>query len=120
MSFVLRMATVRRAPVAPAAVLLHLHRGRCRSHRRPGGPSFQSVRAVFYRGVSSLQLTSPSRRRARFWTPEAKAQIDRRLSEFGATGQTGTIETPTMITPADQGGTVARMAEPRAVGDDFR
>jgi len=79
----------------------------------------QSVRAVFGTEARSLIAADVLISTTRDWTPEAKAVIDRRLTEFGATGQTETIETPTMITPADQTRTVARMAELRAVGDGF-
>jgi len=55
----------------------------------------------------------------RDWTPEARSTIERRLKEFGATAQTETIETPTMVRPADQTREAVRMSELRAVDPAF-
>ena len=55
----------------------------------------------------------------RDWTPTAQAIIDRRLAEFGASAQTETIETPTMVRSSASTGTTSRMVELRAVSEDF-
>ena len=48
----------------------------------------------------------------------AAATIDRRLAEAGAIARTETIETPTMVRPADESTAVARMVELSAVQRD--
>src|SRR5215470_15647399 len=45
----------------------------------------------------------------RDWTPASRATIDRRLNEAGATARTETVETPTMVRPADSAKVVSRM-----------
>ncbi len=79
----------------------------------------QSVRAVFGTEAKSLIAADVLISTNRDWTPEARATIDRRLSEYGATTQTETVETPTMVRPADLSRNVARMSELRAVGPEF-
>jgi putative ABC transport system permease protein len=79
----------------------------------------QSVRAVFGTEARSLIAADVLISTNRDWTPEARATIERRLSEFGAVQRTETVETPTMVRPADEARTVARMSELRAVQPDF-
>ena len=78
----------------------------------------QSVRDVFGREAKSLIAADVLISTTANWTPEARQTIDRRLSEFGATEWTESIETPTMSRPAD-GRPVARMVELRAVQRAF-
>lgn len=79
----------------------------------------QSVRTVFGTEARTLIAADVLISTNRDWTPEARATIERRLSEFGATSRTETTETPTMVRPADESRTVARMAELRAVEAGF-
>jgi putative ABC transport system permease protein len=79
----------------------------------------QSVRAVFGTEARSLIAADVLISTNREWTDEARAAIDRRLAEFGATARTETVETPTMIRPADPARTTARMSELRAVEAPF-
>jgi putative ABC transport system permease protein len=79
----------------------------------------QNVREVFSREAKSLIAADVLISTTREWTPEARAIIDRRLAEAGATTRTETIETPTMVRPADQSKAVARMVELRAVQPAF-
>src|SRR6187431_906104 len=72
----------------------------------------QSVRGVFGREAKSLIAADVLISTNRDWSPETRQVIDRRLAEFGALGQTETVETPTMVRPAD-GRAVARMVELR-------
>src|SRR5438309_9157622 len=63
----------------------------------------RSVRDVLGGEARSLiaadVLIATTRERA----PEARATIDRRLADAGSTARTETIETPTMVRPADAG-----------------
>jgi putative ABC transport system permease protein len=79
----------------------------------------QSVRAVFGTEAKSLIAADVLISTNRDWTPETRAAIDRRLAEYGATERTETVETPTMVRPADPARTVARMSELRAVERAF-
>ncbi len=79
----------------------------------------QSVRGVFGKEARSLIAADVLISTNRDWTPEARQTIDRRLQEAGATEQTETIETPTMVRPADASRAVARMVELRAVQPAF-
>jgi len=79
----------------------------------------QSVRQVFGTEARSLIAADVLISTNRDWTPEARSTIERRLKEFGATEQTETIETPTMVRPADESREVARMSELRAVDKAF-
>jgi putative ABC transport system permease protein len=78
----------------------------------------QSVRGVFGREAKSLIAADVLISTNRDWTPQARDLIDRRLSEYGATARTETVETPTMVRPADER-PVARMVELRAVQPAF-
>src|SRR5207244_9785260 len=51
--------------------------------------------------------------------PAVRATIDRRLAEAGAVARTETIETPTMVRPADPAKPIAKMGELRAVQSGF-
>ena len=79
----------------------------------------QNVRGVFGKEARSLIAADVLISTNRDWTPEARQTIDRRLQEAGAIEQTETIETPTMVRPADAGRVVARMVELRAVQPVF-
>lgn len=79
----------------------------------------QSVRAVFGTEAKSLIAADVLISTNRDWTADARAVIDRRLAQFGAVARTETIETPTMVRPADPSRTVARMSELRAVEAPF-
>ena len=71
----------------------------------------QNVRGVFGKEARTLIAADVLISTNRDWTPEARQTIDRRLKEAGAIEQTETIETPTMVRPADAGRVVARMVE---------
>ncbi|HWF86887.1 MAG TPA: FtsX-like permease family protein [Vicinamibacterales bacterium] len=79
----------------------------------------QNVREVFSREAKSLIAADVLITTNREWTPKAREIIDRRLAEAGATTRTETIETPTMVRPADQAKAVARMVELRGVQSAF-
>ena len=79
----------------------------------------QSVRQVFGTEARSLIAADVLISTNRDWTPEARSTIEQRLQEYGATEQTETIETPTMVRPADVNREVARMCELRAVDNAF-
>ncbi len=79
----------------------------------------QSVRGVFGREARSLIAADVLITTTREWTPEARAIIDRRLTEAGATARTDSVETPTMVRPADESRTATRMVELRAVQGEF-
>jgi putative ABC transport system permease protein len=79
----------------------------------------QSVREVFGREAKTLIAADVLISTNREWTPEISHVIDRRLGEAAATDRTETIETPTMVRPADAARTVARMVELRAVQSGF-
>lgn len=79
----------------------------------------QSVRAVFGSEAKSLIAADVLVTTNRPWVPETRATIERRLKEYGALQTSDSIETPTMIRPADPSRTVARMSELRAVQPGF-
>lgn len=79
----------------------------------------QSVRAVFGTEAKTLIAADVLISTNREWTPEARAAIERRLQQYGATASTDTVETPTMVRPADPSRTVTRMSELRAVEPAF-
>lgn len=79
----------------------------------------QSVRGVFGKEARALIAADVLISTNRDWTPEAREVIERRLREAGATQQTETLETPTMVRPADRSRIVARMVELRAVQPVF-
>ena len=79
----------------------------------------QSVRVVFGREAKSLIAADVLISSNKAWTPAMREAIDRQLAEAGPTERTETVETPTMVRPADQTKRVARMAELRAVQTAF-
>ena len=79
----------------------------------------QSVRGVFGTEAKSLIAADVLIATNRDWTPDARATIDRRLADAGGAERTETIETPTMVRPADRSKAVAKMAELRAVQPGF-
>ena len=79
----------------------------------------QSVREVFGREARSLIAADVLIATNRDWTPAARLAIDRRLADAGTTERTETVETPTMVRPADGSKAVARMVELKAVQPAF-
>jgi putative ABC transport system permease protein len=79
----------------------------------------QSVRGVFGREAKTLIAADVLISTNRDWTPATRAVIDRRLKDAGALEQTETLETPTMVRPADATRIATRMVELRAVGPGF-
>jgi putative ABC transport system permease protein len=79
----------------------------------------QSVRGVFGTEAKSLIAGDVLISTNRDWTAEARATIDRRLTEAGSPERTEIVETPTMVRPADTSKAVAKMAELRAVQPRF-
>src|SRR5262245_15295703 len=79
----------------------------------------QNVRGVFGKEARSLIAADVLISTNRDWTPETRQTIDRRLQEAGAAEQTETIETPTMVRPANTANVVARMVELRAIQPAF-
>ena len=79
----------------------------------------QSVRGVFGTEAKSLIAADVLIATNRDWTAEARATIDRRLAAAGIADRTETVETPTMVRPADRSKAVAKMTELRAVQPQF-
>ena len=79
----------------------------------------RSVRDVLGGEARSLIAADVLIATNRDWTPAARATIERRLAEAGSTGRTETIETPTMVRPADPARAVARMVELKAIQAQF-
>jgi putative ABC transport system permease protein len=79
----------------------------------------QSVRGVFGTEAKALIAADVLMATNRDWSPEARATIDRRLADAGSAERTETVETPTMVRPADRSKAVAKMAELRAVQPAF-
>jgi putative ABC transport system permease protein len=79
----------------------------------------QSVREVFGREARTLIAADVLISTNRDWTPAARLIIDRRLADAGFTERTETLETPTMVRPADGSRAVARMVELKAVQPTF-
>src|SRR5438105_5205110 len=79
----------------------------------------QSVREVFGTEAKALIAADVLIGTNREWTPAVRQTIERRLAGAGAIGTTDTIETPTMVRPADTSKTVAKMVELRAVQSSF-
>ena len=78
----------------------------------------QSARGVFGTEAKALIAADVVFSTSREWSEAARAAIDKRLAEANATVRTETIETPTMVRPAD-GRAVARVAEVRAIQAEF-
>ncbi|MFN7917957.1 MAG: FtsX-like permease family protein [Vicinamibacterales bacterium] len=79
----------------------------------------QSVREVFGSEAKSLIAADVLISTNRAWQPETRSTIENRLKEYGAEQTSDSIETPTMVRPADPSKTVARMSELRAVQPGF-
>jgi putative ABC transport system permease protein len=79
----------------------------------------RSVRDVLGGEARSLIAADALIATNRDWTKEARATLDRRLGEAGATARTETIETPTMVRPADATKVAARMVELKAIQPGF-
>src|SRR6267378_6493483 len=79
----------------------------------------QRVRGGFGTEAKSLLAADVLIATSRDWPAEARETIDRRLAEAGSTARTETVETPTMVRPADRSKAVAKMAELRAVQPAF-
>src|SRR5947209_8210739 len=79
----------------------------------------QSVRGEFGREARSLIAADVLISTNREWMPGALATIARRLADAGAVDRTETVETPTMVRPADTSKRIARMVELRAVQPGF-
>src|SRR5213078_5213669 len=71
----------------------------------------RSVRDVLGGEARSLIAADALIGTTRDWTEKSRASIDRRMKDAGATSQTETIETPTMVRPADTARVAARMVE---------
>jgi putative ABC transport system permease protein len=78
----------------------------------------QSVRDVIARESRALTAGDVVISTSRDWPADARATIERRLAEAGATARTETLETPTMARPAD-GRMLSKMVELRAVQPEF-
>jgi len=79
----------------------------------------RSVRDVLGGEARSLIAADALIGTSRDWTPDARATIDHRMTEAGATARTETIETPTMVRPADVTRIAARMVELKAIQAGF-
>src|SRR5262245_146343 len=75
----------------------------------------QNVRQVFSREAKALVAADVVINTTRDLTPAAEGLINQRLEEAQAIARTETISTPTMVRPADESRTVARMVELKAV-----
>jgi putative ABC transport system permease protein len=78
----------------------------------------QSARGVFGTEAKALIAADVVFGTTREWSEAARATIDKRLADAGVTVRTETVETPTMIRPAD-GRPVAKVGEIRAIQPDF-
>ena len=79
----------------------------------------QSVRQVFGTEAKALIAADVIIGTNRDWPAGARATIDRRLAEAGAVERTETIETATMVRPADRARAAAKMVEMRGVQPAF-
>jgi putative ABC transport system permease protein len=79
----------------------------------------RSVRDVLGGEARSLIAADALVGTNRDWTRDARAAIDRRMTEAGASARTETIETPTMVRPADPAKIAARMVELKAIQSGF-
>src|SRR5881397_2687856 len=69
----------------------------------------KSVRDVLGGEAKSLIAADVLLSSNRDWPDAARALIDRRLAEAGASARTETVETPTMVRPADTSKRIAKM-----------
>jgi putative ABC transport system permease protein len=79
----------------------------------------RSVRDVLGGEARSLIAADALIATNRDWTDAARATIDHRLTEAHATARTETIETPTMVRPADSTKVATRMVELKAIQRGF-
>lgn len=79
----------------------------------------QSVRVVFDAEAKALIAGDIVIGTNRDWPAGVRERIEQRLQEAGATVWTETVETPTMVRPADPTKPVARMAELRGVQSGY-
>ena len=79
----------------------------------------RSVRDVLGGEARSIMAADALIGTTRDWTPASRTAIDRRLADAGATARTETIETPTMVRPANPALIAARMVELKAVQPGF-
>ncbi len=79
----------------------------------------RSVRDVLGGEARSLIAADVLVSTTRDWTDAARATIDRRLTNAGATARTETIETPTMVRPTDSAKVASRMVELKAIQPGF-
>src|SRR5881396_2477637 len=79
----------------------------------------QNVRGVFGREARSLIAADVLIATNRDWTPAALSAIERRLTLAGDVARTETVETPTMVRPADPARTTTRMVELKAIQPEF-
>src|SRR5689334_5738800 len=79
----------------------------------------RSVRDVLGGEARSLIAADALIATNRDWTDAARTTIDRRLTEAHATARTETIETPTMVRPADSTKVATRMVELKAIQRGF-
>jgi putative ABC transport system permease protein len=118
MMFVLRMAVRETRASLRVSSSFRLHRRRRRGDCRaaighPECPRRLRPEAKSLIAADVLIATN------RDWTADARATIDRRLGDAGITDRTETVETPTMVRPADRSKVVAKMTELRAVQPRF-
>lgn len=78
----------------------------------------QSVRAGLMREARTMIAADVIVSTNRPWTPEVRAELDRRLAEAPVLARTESIETTTMVR-AEQDGSVARMVELRGIEEGF-
>ena len=78
----------------------------------------QSVREVFGREAKSLISADLLVSTTQDWTPVFRQALDRELADVGSE-HTETLETPTMVRPADASKPVARMVELKAIQAPF-
>ena len=81
--------------------------------------AIQNVRAVLTGQARTLLAADVLVSSSQPLPPDLRRTIDRRLAEHGVTARTESIETPTMVRPADASRATARMVELRAVQPGF-
>lgn len=78
----------------------------------------QSIRAGMVREARNTLAADVLVQSSRAWTPEVRADLDRRFAQAQVEARTEAIETATMVR-AEQGQAVARMVELRGVQDGY-
>jgi putative ABC transport system permease protein len=79
----------------------------------------QSVRSAFNAEARTLTAADIAIQTNRPWEPSATRILDRRLAAAGIEGRTESIETTTMVRPADDSSAITRMVELRGVEAAF-